>query len=44
MHTWLADNRADKHGGHRYQPEAFGIDTDALRKGMKPYRDAFGVP
>jgi hypothetical protein len=43
MQQWLADNRADKHGGHRYTPDEFAIDADALREGMRPYRDAFGV-
>jgi hypothetical protein len=43
MQQWLADNRADKHGGHRYVPEEFGIDAAALRDGMRPYREAFGV-
>lgn len=44
MQAWLAENRADKHGGHRYVPEEFGIDPGALRDGMTPYREAFGVP
>lgn len=43
MQAWLADNRQDKHGGHRYTPAEFGIDAAALRDGLKPYRDAFGV-
>ncbi|MFZ5756760.1 MAG: sulfotransferase family protein [Pseudomonadota bacterium] len=42
MQRWLADNRQDKHGGHRYRPEQFGIDPAALRDGMRPYREAFG--
>jgi hypothetical protein len=43
MQRQLADNRADKHGGHRYVPEDFGVDSAALRNGPKPYREAFGV-
>ncbi|MFP5441490.1 MAG: sulfotransferase family protein [Gammaproteobacteria bacterium] len=43
MRRWLDDNRADKHGGHRYVPEEFGLDPRALREGMGPYREAFGV-
>lgn len=42
MQRWLADNRADRHGGHRYKPAGFGIDPAALRDGMRPYREAFG--
>lgn len=43
MRDWLACNRQDKHGGHRYSPDEFGLDTHALRERMTPYRDAFGV-
>lgn len=43
MRTWLADNRQDKHGSHRYAPDEFAIDVGALRESMTPYRDAFGV-
>ncbi len=43
LRQWLENNRADKHGGHRYLPEEFGIDVPALRAGMQPYREAFGV-
>ena len=43
MGTWLAQNRQDKHGGHRYRPEEFGIDPSALRGAMAPYRAAFDV-
>lgn len=41
MQAWLTANRADKHGGHRYTPDEFGIDAAALREAMTPYRDAF---
>jgi hypothetical protein len=30
MRAFLADNAADKHGVHRYAPEAFGLDLEAL--------------
>ena len=43
MHRWLAENRQDKHGGHRYAPEEFGLDAAELREDMEPYREAFGV-
>lgn len=43
MRSWLEQNRADKHGGHRYVPEEFGLDPEALRDGMQRYREAFGV-
>lgn len=43
LHQWLRDNRQDKHGGHRYTPEEFALDADALREGMTEYRGAFGV-
>lgn len=43
LKQWLHDNRQDKHGGHRYTPDEFALDADALRDGMTPYRQAFGV-
>lgn len=43
MRDWLDENRQDKHGGHRYAPEEFGLDPADLRARMQPYRDAFGV-
>lgn len=43
LRQWLLDNRQDKHGGHRYTPEEFALDANALRDGMRPYREAFGV-
>lgn len=43
LQRWLADNRQDKHGGHRYTPAQFGIEPAALRAATQPYREAFGV-
>lgn len=43
MQTWLQQNRQDKHGGHRYRPEEFGIDAERLREQMHPYCEAFGL-
>jgi hypothetical protein len=43
LKQWLHDNRQDKHGGHRYVPEEFALDADALREGMASYRETFSV-
>ena len=37
MRRWLDDNRQDKHGGHRYTPDEFGLDPDALRERIARY-------
>jgi hypothetical protein len=44
MQSWIADNRQDKHGGHDYAAEDFGLDVDALRGRLKFYQDRFDVP
>lgn len=43
MSTWLEANRAHRHGGHRYTPDEFGLDPEAIRERMSDYRAAFGV-
>lgn len=43
MRDWLAKNRQDKHGNHRYTADEFGLDVNALRERMTPYRHAFGM-
>jgi hypothetical protein len=44
MKAWIADNRQEKHGGHSYVAEDFGLDTDDLRRRVAFYQERFGVP
>ncbi len=43
MQAWQDANARDKHGSHRYDPAAFGIDLTALGKRFAFYADRFGV-
>ena len=40
---YLAARPQDKHGRHAYDPRDFGLDVDAIRDGLAPYIDTFGV-
>lgn len=43
MQAFIADNPKDKHGIHRYSPEAFGVDPRAIRESFRPYMERFGL-
>lgn len=43
MKEFLADNRRDKFGTHRYAPEDFGLDEQALRERFRFYVERFDV-
>lgn len=44
MRRFLADNAADKHGGHRYRFPDTGLDLADLRARAKRYQEYFNVP
>jgi len=41
MEAWRRDTPRDKHGGHQYDPAAFGLDTAQLRQRFAFYSDRF---
>ena len=43
IRAYLADKPQGKFGVHRYTPEEWGFETDALRERLAPYIDHFGV-
>ena len=43
MRVWRENTPRDKHGGHRYSPEDFGIDAAQLRTRFAFYTYRFGV-
>ena len=43
MRAWLAENPQGKHGGHRYAPEEFGLDDDAMAERFAAYLEHFQV-
>ncbi|MFN8028684.1 MAG: sulfotransferase [Acidimicrobiia bacterium] len=43
LRTWQAANGSDKHGGHKYTPEQFGLTAAQLRSDYRFYTDHFGV-
>lgn len=40
---WLNQDRADARGAHKYSPERYGLDPDAIRAEFAPYIDRFKV-
>jgi hypothetical protein len=44
MRAFLAENQQNKHGRHRYELQAFGLDAQDLAHRFKAYSDYFGVP
>ena len=44
MGQWWDDNSKERHGTHRYRPEDYGLDADALRERFRFYSDRFDVP
>ncbi len=43
MERHLSENRKDKHGGHRYSPEMFGLDADETGERFRFYSERFGI-
>jgi hypothetical protein len=46
MHSYLADNRGDRHGKFHYSTQLLidiGEDLDALHEEFRPFRERFGV-
>ena len=43
MQQFLADNRQDKFGRHRYTPEEFGLTKAQLASRYRRYRERFCV-
>jgi hypothetical protein len=44
MRRFLADNRADKHGRHRYRLSLGGLDEATERKRFAAYQERFAIP
>ncbi len=44
MERWLAEERPDARGQHRYSAEQWGLDPAAVRRRFQPYLDRFGLP
>ena len=38
----MAENPQDKHGRHVYDADAFGLDSEVLRRNFSAYRERFG--
>ena len=43
IRDYLAARPQDKHGVHRYDATALGLDADVIRRDFAPYTEAFGV-
>lgn len=41
MRAWWQESQRDRQAGHRYDPEDYGIDLDALRRRFAFYSDRF---
>ncbi|HVM64300.1 MAG TPA: sulfotransferase, partial [Acidimicrobiales bacterium] len=44
MAEWWDANSRERHGAHRYSPEDYGLDVDALRARFRFYTERFDVP
>ena len=44
MRAFLAENQADKHGGHHYSFADTGLDAGEIRDKARRYQDYFDVP
>ncbi len=44
IQNYIAENPADKHGGHKHHFSDTGLDTDTERQRVKAYQDYFEVP
>lgn len=43
MRAFIADNPKGKHGQHRYTPEEYGVDPDAVRRAFRRYLERFDI-
>jgi hypothetical protein len=43
MKVFIEDNPKGKHGIHRYAPEEYGVDPDAIRSSFRPYIERFDL-
>ncbi len=43
MRAFIDDNPQGKHGVHRYSPEEYGVDPDAVRDAFRGYIDRFDL-
>ena len=43
MRGFIEDNPKGKHGAHRYTPEEFGVDPEAVRSEFRPYIERFDL-
>jgi len=43
MKWFIADNPPGKHGIHRYSPQEYGIDPQAVRRDFRGYTERFGL-
>ncbi|MAG34488.1 MAG: sulfotransferase family protein [Deltaproteobacteria bacterium] len=43
MRAFIADNPKGKHGIHRYTPEEYGVEPNAIRESFRPYMERFGI-
>ena len=41
--AWLGTERDDARGKHRYDPDLYGLDRDAIHEQFRPYIDRVGV-
>lgn len=41
---WLATERGDKRGAHRYAAEVYGLDAAAIHDQYRPYIERFSIP
>jgi len=44
MKAWLAGNRQNNYGVHRYHLETFGLDSGEINRRFSAYRERFSVP
>jgi hypothetical protein len=44
MRRFLAENPRDKHGAHRYDLAAAGLDRARERRRYAAYQERFGIP
>ena len=44
MRAYLAAKPKGKHGAHRYDFAATGLERDAERERFRPYQERYGVP
>jgi hypothetical protein len=43
MRAFIAENPKGKHGVHRYTPEEYGVDPEAVRREFRGYIERFDL-